>query len=279
MDEKKEELLQLLNCHFAELLSLTRAVNAVKSRQVETAKLKSQAKLISRTWFDTVRPRLELAQIADPSVDWLSSRFEALLQASRVRSSKSSYLGILSEATTRYQNDLIHRVEIADFSFASGLSISRYIEGLPKEEGTYLDEAQRCLSVRALKGCIVLGWCATVARIHEKIVEIGFDQFNVATEQMVARTFGRFKLFTRRHRIASLSELQQVFDTDILWVLEFLQLIDSNEHQRLRSCFDLRNNCAHPGQAPVEPENVAAFYSDITRIVLKNPKFEIAGPV
>jgi len=77
LDEKKEELLQLLNSHFAELLSLTRAVNAVKSRQVETAKLKSQAKLISRTWFDTVRPRLELAQIADPSVDWLSSRFEA----------------------------------------------------------------------------------------------------------------------------------------------------------------------------------------------------------
>jgi len=45
LDEKKEELLQLLNCHFAELLSLTRAVNAVKSRQVETAKLKSQADL------------------------------------------------------------------------------------------------------------------------------------------------------------------------------------------------------------------------------------------
>jgi hypothetical protein len=78
---------------------------------------------------------------------------------------------------------------------------------------------------------------------------------------------------TKKFKVDSLSELQKVFDTDLLWVLEYLELIDSNQHQRLRTCFDLRNHSAHPGQAPVEPENVLAFYSDITKIVLKNSKF------
>jgi hypothetical protein len=54
-----------------------------------------------------------------------------------------------------------------------------------------------------------------------------------------------------------------------------LELIDGNQHQRLRFCFELRNNSAHPGQAPIEPENVYSFYSDITKIVLNNPKFAI----
>jgi hypothetical protein len=72
-----------------------------------------------------------------------------------------------------------------------------------------------------------------------------------------------------------LSELQTVFDTDLLWVLEYLQLIDGNQHQRLRYCFEFRNNSAHPGKAPIKGENLYSFYSDISEIVLKNPKFAV----
>jgi hypothetical protein len=54
-----------------------------------------------------------------------------------------------------------------------------------------------------------------------------------------------------------------------------MELIDSNQHSRLRHCFDMLNHSAHPGQAPIS-ENLYSFFSDITQIVLKNPKFAIS---
>jgi hypothetical protein len=90
---------------------------------------------------------------------------------------------------------------------------------------------------------------------------------------MASQTQGRFKRFNKPQNVSSISELQMVFDTDIIWILEGMGLIDSNQHTRLRSCFDLRNHSAHPGEAPVTPYNLLSLFSDIIEIVLKNPKF------
>jgi hypothetical protein len=187
---------------------------------------------------------------------------------------KTVLLPAITQIINPYK-DLVHQIEVGSFSNAGGLSIAPYIEGLPTDEGEYLDEAQRCLSVNALRGCIVLGWCATIARIHTKIADLGFDTFNKATQDMKAKTVGRFKPFNKTFDVDSLSELQRIFDTDLLWVLEFLTLIDGNQHQRLRHCFEFRNNSAHPGLAPITGENLYSFFSDITKIVLKNPNFDL----
>ncbi len=92
--------------------------------------------------------------------------------------------------------------------------------------------------------------------------------------EMKDRSFGRYKRFSKKYNIASLSELREVFDTDLLWVLEYLGLIDSNQHERLRHCFLFRNNSGHPGEAPITGENLYSFYSDVSHIVLKNKKFD-----
>jgi hypothetical protein len=92
---------------------------------------------------------------------------------------------------------------------------------------------------------------------------------------MAAKTVGRFKPYNKKFSIESLSELQRVFDTELLWVLEYLGLIDSNQHARLRYCFDMRNHSAHPGRAPITGESLYSFFSDVTQIVLKNAKFEL----
>jgi hypothetical protein len=154
---------------------------------------------------------------------------------------KSALLRAVGEILALYKQNIVHQIEIGSFGAATGLSIAPYIEGLPPDEGNFLDEAQRCLSVGALRGCIVLGWCATIARVHRKIENIGFQNFNKATEDMTAKTAGRFKPYNKKFSVESLSELQRVFDTELLWVLEYMGLIDGNEHQRLRHCFDLRN--------------------------------------
>ncbi len=224
-------------------------------------------------WFDGVRPALERVAFQPETVMAFSTRFETLLRLSNSRPMKSMLLPVMNDVIQPYK-DLIHHIEIGSFSNTGGLSIAPYIEGLPTDEGEYLDEAQRCLSANALRGCIVLGWCATIARIHAKIGEIGYEKFNKASEDMKAKTVGRYKPFNKQFSIDSLSELQRIFDTDILWVLEYLNLIDGNQHQRLRHCFEFRNNSAHPGLAPITGENLYSFFSDITKIVLKNSNFE-----
>ena len=181
---------------------------------------------------------------------------------------------VIGEAVALYR-ELIHNIETTSFAGQGTLSITPYIDGLDIDEGEYLDEAQRCLTVNGLRACVVLGWCATIARMHKKIEELGYERFSQATVEMAGKTTGRFKFFTKRFSIQSRSELQTVFDTDLLWVLEYLELIDNNQHQRLRHCFEFRNNSAHPGLAPIKGPNLYSFYSDISEIVLKNEKFAV----
>ena len=95
---------------------------------------------------------------------------------------------------------------------------------------------------------------------------------------MASQNKGRFKRFNSVQNISSISELREVFDTIVLWILEGMSLIDSNQHTRLRSCFDLRCQCAHPGDAPVTEYNLLAYFSDLNEIVLKNEKFSIKKP-
>ncbi len=206
-----------------------------------------------------------------------SRRFEDLLRMTGGAPTKKAYNGTIADTLAAYKSDVVHQIEIRSFTVTSGLSIAPYIEGLSSDEGEYLDEAQRCLSANALRGCIVLGWCATISRIQSKIVDIGFAAFNKATEEMAAKTTGRYKSFNKKFSIDSLSELQRIFDTDLLFILEYLTLIDGNQHQRLRHCFEFRNNSAHPGLAPITGENLYSFFSDITQIVLKNPNFQIGA--
>ena len=69
--------------------------------------------------------------------------------------------------------------------------------------------------------------------------------------------------------------LQEVFDRPLLWVLEGMGMIDTNEHTRLGSCFDMRCHGAHPGNAPITSYNLMSFFSDLDQIVFMNPKFKL----
>jgi hypothetical protein len=272
----KAALLTLTREHSTQLTDVQRSVKASTPARVQQQKLLDDGALAARQWFDAVKPALEKTRFAPDTVAEFSTKFEALLLMTSRHPSRAIYLAAIAGIVGSYKKDIVHQIEIGSFSSSSSLSIAPYIEGLPVDEGAFLEEAQRCLSVDALRGCIVLGWCAAVSRIQNRIAELGYDKFNKATEEMAGKTVGRFKPYTKKFSIDSMSELQRIFDTDLLWVLEYLTLIDSNQHTRLRSCFDMRNHSAHPGLAPITGENLYSFFSDISQIILKNPKFALA---
>ena len=138
------------------------------------------------------------------------------------------------------------------------------------EESGYFQEAIDCAQKGFLRAAAVMGWCAAIDRIHRKIEQIGFAKFNVVSAQMASQTKRRYKRFNQPQSATNLSELREVFDTTILWIIEGMNLIDSNQHTRLRSRFEMRCQCAHPGEAPITEYNLMSLFSDIQLIVLEN---------
>jgi len=113
-------------------------------------------------------------------------------------------------------------------------------------------------------------------RIHKVIEQKGFDKFNKVSEVMKTQTKGRFKNFNKTFNVQSINDLQMIFDSDILWILEGMEMIDSNQKTRLSSCFELRCHSGHPGDAPITKYNVLSCFSDIIEIILANPTFSIS---
>jgi hypothetical protein len=152
----KENLIELLKAHAKEVAHLRRSTAAVRTRQIQQGGLKITAHSVASRWFNEVKPRIETGNAADVASRF-SGFFEQLMQLSRTSAAKSTYLNLLDEITPNYQRELVHAAEIGAFSPVQVSSLAPYISGLSTEEGTYLDEAQRCFSVNALKGCVVLG--------------------------------------------------------------------------------------------------------------------------
>jgi hypothetical protein len=164
----KDELLSITRAQVTDLASVIKAIRAAPTARIRQQALLNAGAGAARQWFDTVRPALEKAGFPSDTISTFSARFETLLAMTRMQPTKSRYLAAVAEISGRYIPDIVHHIEIGSFTSLTGLSIAPYVEGLPVEEGDFLDEAQRCLSANALRGCIVLGWCATVARIHAR---------------------------------------------------------------------------------------------------------------
>jgi len=121
----------------------------------------------------------------------------------------------------------------------------------------------------------VLGWCAAIHRLRRKVETLGFGQFNAASQRLKNQTSGKFKRWNKEFNVQSTSELQTVFDSDLVIVLEGMGLIDGNQSERLETLFQWRCHSAHPGHAPIGQAHVNAFFTDIVDIVLANPSFSI----
>jgi hypothetical protein len=223
-------------------------------------------------------PSLNAAGVVEgESRERYDAGFRKLIKLSAPNNLKTSYLATLTNLTKKFRDELILPHQHSHQTRSASLAVLSQIFGkLPtQEENEYLEEAVKCAKQGFLRAAIVLGWCACIDRIHRKIEAVGFPAFNIMSAQMASQQQGRFKRFNSVQNVASLSELRAVFDNVVLWVIEGMGLVDSNQHTRLTSCFEMRCQCAHPGEAPITELNLMSFFSDINEIVLNNAKFAL----
>lgn len=260
-----------------ELKDLRKSVSSISTKSVSQKSIRENAENLGNQWFSNFSDQLDTLPIINKDLlESYNSGFSRLIKISAPNNLKTSYVETLNQLVKNFRDDFVLPIQMNPNTFANKSILNNFLNDLKyPEESDYLKEAFECAKNSHLRASAVLGWCAAIDRIHKKIENIGFQKFNVTSSMMASQQKGRFKKFSSPQNISSLSELREVFDNIILWILEGMILIDSNQHTRLKSCFDLRCQSAHPGDAPVTEYNLLSYFSDLHEIIFNNKKFDL----
>lgn len=257
-------------------------------KKSQTVKISSENErntyaLVSSSWFECLSKKLPAYGVQKEVLSKYDTAFRGVLRLSDAPNRRTSYIRLFDEISGGFYEDIVLFLQTDaiipedENHHEYGDEVKKLLGRVTDEaENEYLMEALGCWESGYLKGATVLLWCAAIDRIHRVIARIGFEKFNVVSKQMKNQTSGRFKRFSKDYAIQSLSELQTIPDGDVLWIIEGMQLIDSNQKTRLTSCFDMRCHSGHPGAAPITKYNVISCFSDIVEIILTNPIFSIS---
>lgn len=267
----EQDLTRLLD----DLKSLRKMLKAETVPQVGKKAIRDRANELGTRWHRDLSPTLRSVIPADVSERY-DAGFTRLIRLSAPNNLRSSYLEVLNPLISPFRDELIIPAQQGSFSTPTPSAFDTFFASLANpEESEYLREAIACARAGYSRAAAVLGWSAAIDRVHKKIEATGFRHFNVTSAQMASQQTGRYKKFNQVQNVNSISEIREVFDTVVLWIIEGMGLIDSNQHTRLRSCFDMRCQSAHPGDAPITQFNLLSFFSDLDQIIFSNPKFKL----
>jgi len=270
-------MIEQLKRFLEDLKAFRKDIKAEKVNRIGKKGLMNRSEQLGSRWFSELSSRLnqELG-VSQEILEKYSDGCGHLIALSSPNNLKKKYIEVLDILIKPFRNELLLPAQKGPSGTASLALLHNILGILPNsQEDEYLKEAISCAQRGFFRASVVMGWCATIDRIHRRIEDIGLAKFNVTSVQMANQKKGRFKRFNNPQNLNFLSDLREVFDTVVLWVVEGMGMIDSNQHTRLKSCFDLRCQCAHPGQAPVTEYNLMSFFSDINEIVFQNPMFKI----
>lgn len=270
-------MVDILQAFHTSLKALRSEIAKVTTLHVTKADLKDRTEALAEQWFNDLAPELaKFTILSAQTIESYTKWFFKLLKFTKGNNRKKGYLEALTGVTKTFHDDLLLPIQIQPKLAEEVSLLAKLFENMPNpEEDAYMKEAIACATHQLFRGAAVLGWSAAIDRVHRIIEKTGFDKFNAVSKTMALATAGRFKRFSKAANITSIGELREYFDGDILWVLEGMGLLESNQNTRLRACYEMRCQCSHPGEAPITEYNLLSFFSDIDMIIFKNSKFAI----
>lgn len=274
----KSDTLGQLNKFERELKELKAAIKSLETQTVGKKAIRDEASRLASYWIDSLCPALRHSYaLSEELLQETTIQVNKLFILSRPNNLATSYLKVIDSLLKNYKNKFVLPIQQNIEVIGRVSQLDTLIERITSsDESTYIQEAIDCAKSGYYRAAIVLGWCAVIDRFQRKITDVGFDKFNAASLKVKNITTGKFKRWNKEFNINNLSELQAVFDNDLITVLEGgLGLIDSNQAERLEILFTYRNQSAHPGNAPIDEPHLVAFFYDIVNIVFTNPVFKI----
>lgn len=260
------------------LKALRKSLKAESVPTVGKMALRNEANALGRDWHKDFAPRLKHS-LTPETFNNYGDQFTRLLKLSSPNNKVASYLAAIDLIIKPFNHELLIPSQQGALGGHAPSSFDAFFANLSNaEESEYLAEAIACAKAGHLRAAAVLGWSAAIDRVHRVLEQNGLGKFNSMSQQMQVATTGRYRKFNKGQNVGSLAELREVFDSTILWVIEAMGMIDTNEHTRLSSCFDMRCHGAHPGNAPITTYNLMSFFSDLDQIIFSNAKFKVSTP-
>jgi len=262
----------------SQFINLKKELEKYSKKQIFTKSILRQLQDAATLWFDKFEAPLRNFYNLDQAViDRYHGLAGRLLELSMINPATATVLELLRDIEKDMNQSLLVPVLKYQKEISKKGDYANILVGKGEVEQEYLKEAVECAEQGHFRAAIILGWAAAVDRIQQIIMKNGLEKFNNASVRMSAISTGRYKRFKKKFNIQNLSDLRMtVFDNDLLWILEFIGLVDGNEHEKLEICLTMRNTCAHPGEAKFSPENVASFFSDLDSLIFNSSKFILA---
>jgi len=272
----KDKIIENLERFKSMLRALRKELSALKTQRVSKKAMRTAADEVANFWVEELRSPLEHRfKLPSVTVAGASELVKRLHVLSRPNNLVHSYIEVVDGLLKDFDDLFILPIKQTSSRVERILDLTKLIPSLPNpDESAYLKEAVDCAGGGFLRAAVVMGWCAAIDRVQRKIMALGFAAFNNASTAIKNQTSGKFKRWNKEFKVSTLSELQQVFDTDLIVVMEGMGLIDGNQAERLETCFQYRCHSAHPGEAPIGEPHVIAFFIDIAQIILANTRLQ-----
>lgn len=261
------------------LRNLRKAVATLSTKTVNRVDLRDEADALATEWVEHMRSPIEHKfKLPAQLIKETSDAMKRLHVLSRPSNLKTSYLSTLDAVLKKFDDRFLLPIKQMSVELNTVFDLVKLVPTITNPaESEYIREAIDCANAGYRKAAVVLGWCAAIDRMQRKVLAAGLQKFNDTSTGLKNKTTGKFAKWNKEFKVTTLGELQTVFDTDLIIVLEGMELIDGNQSERLRTCFQYRNHSAHPGEAPIDDPHLVAFFTDIASIILQNPKFAVAG--
>lgn len=245
--------------------------------RVSQKSLRDEADRLATQWVEDLRSPLEHKfKLSSDVISDMSEQMKRLHVLSRPNNRKSSYEEALGNALKNFKNRFVLPIQQTAIEVETIFDLRKLIEELSDaEDSEYLQEAIDCANAGYRRASVVMGWCAVIDRIQKRIQSLGFAKFNAASRSVKNQSSGKYKRWNKEFSVTSLADLQEIFDRDLIVVVENMGLLDGNQAERLNDV-DLRwrNQSVHPTSPPIEDPHLVAFFTDIVRMVLANPSFD-----
>ena len=266
------ESLRALQDGLSDIAGVIQATNTVMLGPTAFGQLVDDA---VQTWAERVEKEIRKFGVDESVCLKYRDGLRKLHSLASKRNKRKSHLRAIRDLQTCFHADLLQPVMFHGGADPSD-AIKQIIADIPyPDQKGYLEEALKCIESDCKRAATVLGWSAAMHHIHSKIEEIGFDKFNKKTDEMSKQTKGRFKGFKASAPVESISDLREVPDRRILWALDGMGILESNQRQRLEYGLDMRIQASHPGDAEVTLTNLESFFSDLSTLVFRNPKLSV----
>jgi hypothetical protein len=212
---------------------------------------------------------VDVAPLQEVNETWV-----ALVRLTKNPSPKTQYLALLKIVLEKTESDLLHKYIKASAIQSIGDALRRVVQ--PIGDPTllkYLEESIRCAETNCIRASVVMAWCAVAHTVHKKLASLGIAPLNAEFARMKADKGLMFKAFSREYVFSTELDVQEAADAHLILLCRFLMYLDDTQYKHLRGALDLRNGCGHPTGYQPDTVKLQAFFSDISQLVLLNPKF------